>query len=210
MQRFLHRFVARDTVRKHVLSFGLFSAMFVMRISTPDKAGGLVRPRPPALHRLAGGQFGPDGKCLFCSLLWAHAKVELVEVRFHFGSGVGTFFELFWDFYVRRVKKWGHISGSVSGLAFRRFLVAGSEGRVFLSSEVFRDCFLVSLPGFSHVARTEKLRCPAHAAFRTIRWPVTKVCCTRSSMVPSLLHGSFCLCCKTPGHVQKWHMLCWV
>ena len=29
---------------------------------------------------------------------------ELVEVRFHFGSGVGTFFELFWDFYVRRVK----------------------------------------------------------------------------------------------------------
>ena len=87
-------------------------------------------------------------------------------MRFHFGSGVGTFFELFWDFYVRRVKKWGHISGSVSGLAFRRFLVAGSEGRVFLSSEVFRDCFLVSLPGFSHVARTEKLRCPAHAAFR--------------------------------------------
>ena len=155
MQRFLHRSVARDTVRKHVLSlragagrFGLFSAIFVMRISTPDKAGGLVRPRPPALHRLAGGQFGPDGKCLFCSLLWAHAKVELVEVRFHFGSGVGTFFELFWDFYVRRVKKWGHISGSVSGLAFRRFLVAGSEGRVFLSSEVFRDCFSVSLPGF--------------------------------------------------------------
>ena len=86
--------------------FGLFSAFFVMRVSTPDKAGGLVRPRPPALHRLAGGQFGPDGTCLFCSLLWAHAKVELVEVRFHFGSGVGTFFELFWDFYVRRVKKW--------------------------------------------------------------------------------------------------------
>lgn len=148
MQRFLHRSVARDTVRKHVLSlragagrFGLFSAIFVMRISTPDKAGGLVRPRPPALHRLAGGQFGPDGKCLFCSFLWAHAKVELVEVRSHFGSGVGTFFELFWDFYVRRVKKWGHISGSVSGLAFRRFLVARSG---FLSSEVFRDCFLVS------------------------------------------------------------------
>jgi hypothetical protein len=109
-----------------------------MRISTPDKAGGLVRPRPPALHRLAGGQFGPDGKCLFCSFLWAHAKVELVEVRFlHFGSGVGTFFELFWDFYVRRVKKWGHISGSVSGLAFRRFLVAGSEGRVFCHQRSF-------------------------------------------------------------------------
>ena len=98
MQRFLNRSVARDTVRKDVLSlragagrFGLFSAFFVMRISTPDKVGGLVRPRPPALHRLAGGQFWPDGKCLFCSLLWAHAKVELVEVRFHFGSGVGPF-----------------------------------------------------------------------------------------------------------------------
>ena len=25
-------------------------------------------------------------------------------MRFHFGSGVGTFCELFWDFYVRRVK----------------------------------------------------------------------------------------------------------
>ena len=77
LQRFLHRSVARDTVRKHVLSlragagrFGLFSAIFVMRISTPDKAGGLVRPRPSALHRLAGGQFGPDGKYLFCNLLW--------------------------------------------------------------------------------------------------------------------------------------------
>jgi hypothetical protein len=98
LQRFLHRSVARDTVRKHVLSlragagrFGLFSAIFVMRISTPDKAGGLVRPRPPALHRLAGGQFGPDGKCLFCSFLWAHAKVELVEVRFIFGPEWGPF-----------------------------------------------------------------------------------------------------------------------
>ena len=84
---------------------GCFRHFLVMRISTPDKAGGLVRPRPPAFYRLAGGQFGPDGTCLFCSFLWAHAKVELVEVRFHFGSGVGTFFELFWDFYVRRVKK---------------------------------------------------------------------------------------------------------
>ena len=136
--------MTRDTVRKHVLSlragagrFGLSSAIFVMRISTPDKAGGLVRPRPPALHGLAGGQFGPDGKCLFCSLLWAHAKVELVEVRSHFGSGVGTFFELLWDFYVRRVEKWGYISGSDSGLAFRRFLVAGNEGRVFCHQRFF-------------------------------------------------------------------------
>ncbi len=65
------------------------------------------------------------------------------------------------------------------------FLVAGSEGRVFLSSEVFRNCFSVSLPGFSHVARTEKLRCPAHAAFRAISWTVTKVCCNPQQ------HGSF-------------------
>ncbi len=55
---------------------GCFWHFFVMRISTPDKAGGLVRLRPPALHRLEGGQFGPDGKCLFCSFLWAHAKEE--------------------------------------------------------------------------------------------------------------------------------------
>jgi hypothetical protein len=104
----------------------------VMRISTPDKAGGLVRPRPPALHRLAGGQFGPDGKCLFCSFLWAHAKVELVEVRFHFGSGVGTFFELFWDFYVRRVKNGGHICGSVSGLASEGFWLRGVKVGFFV------------------------------------------------------------------------------
>ena len=77
LQRFLHRSASRDTVRKNVLfsragvgRFGLFSAIFGMRISTSDKAGGLVRPRPPALHRLAGGQFGPDGKYLFCNLLW--------------------------------------------------------------------------------------------------------------------------------------------
>ena len=36
-----------------------------------------------------------------------------------------------------------------------------------------------------------KLRCPAHAAFRTIRWPVTKVCCTRSSMVLRYYTGRF-------------------
>ena len=54
LQRFLHRSVARDTVRKHVLSlragagrFGLFSAIFVMRISTPDKAGGARTALPP-------------------------------------------------------------------------------------------------------------------------------------------------------------------
>ena len=101
------------------------------------KRGGSYGLAPPALHRLAGGQFWPDGKCLFCSLLWAHANVELAVVRFFFGSRVGTLFELFWDFHVRRVKKWGHISSSLLGLAFRRFLVAGSEGRVFSSSEVF-------------------------------------------------------------------------
>ena len=51
-----------QTVRKNVLfsragvgRFGLFSAIFGMRISTSDKSGGLVRPGPPALHRLAGG-----------------------------------------------------------------------------------------------------------------------------------------------------------
>ena len=109
----------------------------------------------------------------------------------------------------------GSKNGATFLVQFRDLPSEGSRLRgvkvgFFLSSEVFRDCFLVSLPGFSHVARTEKLRCPAHAAFRTICWTVTKVCCTRSSMVPSLLHGSFCLCCKTPGHVQKWHMLCWV
>ena len=98
----------------------------------------------------------------------------------------GTFFELFWGFHVRRVKKWDHVSGSVSGLAFRRFLVAGSEGRVFLSSGVFRDCFLVSLPVFSHVARAEKLRCPAHAAFRYDLLDSHQSLLCRSSMVPSL------------------------
>ena len=62
LQRFLHRSASRNTVRKNVLfsragvgRFGLLSAIFGMRISTSDKAGGLVRPRPPALHRLAGG-----------------------------------------------------------------------------------------------------------------------------------------------------------
>ena len=53
-----------------------------MRISTPDKAGGLVRPRPPALHRLAGGQFGPDGKYLFCNLLWHMWKYSLLSCGF--------------------------------------------------------------------------------------------------------------------------------
>ena len=49
----------------------------------------------------------------------------------------GTFFELFWDFYVRMVKKWGHISGSVSGLAFRRFLVAGLKVGFFCHQRSF-------------------------------------------------------------------------
>ncbi len=98
LQRFLHRSVARDTVRKARTifaagagRFGLFLAFFVMRTLTPDKAGGLIRPCPTALHGLAGGQFGPDGKYLFCSLLWAHVKVELLEVRFYFGSKWGLF-----------------------------------------------------------------------------------------------------------------------
>ena len=104
LQRFLHRSASRDTVRKNVLfsragvgRFGLFSAIFGMRISTSDKAGGLVRPRPPALHRLAGGQFGPDGKCLFWQPSLANAKVELAELRFRFGSGMGALFRnRFW------------------------------------------------------------------------------------------------------------------
>ena len=65
----------------------------------------------------------------------------------------------------------GSKNGATFLVQFRDLPSEGSRLRgvkvgFFLSSEVFRDCFLVSLPGFSHVARTEKLRCPAHAAFR--------------------------------------------
>ena len=49
-------------------------------------------------------QFGPDGKRLICSLLWAHAKVELVEVRFHFWSGRATLFRN--RFSVRYRARW--------------------------------------------------------------------------------------------------------
>ncbi len=45
------------------------------------------------------------------------------------------------------------------GTCLQKVFGCGERRSFFLSSEVFRDCFLVSLPGFSHIARTEKLRC---------------------------------------------------
>jgi len=141
LQRFRHRSVARDTVRMHVVysragagRFGLFSVIFVMRISTPDKAGGLVRPRPPALHRLAGGQLGPDGKYLFCNLFWHMRKWSLQSCGFildpEWGPLFGTVFgPPFWAPVVRkrlrRLNKWGHFLVQFLGLVFGRLLACG-------------------------------------------------------------------------------------
>ena len=138
LQRFLHRSASRNTVRKNVLfsragvgRFGLFSGILGMRISTPDKAGGLVRPGPPALHRLAGGQFGPDGKCLFWqpSLAKCESRACRAAVSFWVRNG-GPFSEPFLGLHVgppvvrkhlRRlnngaiflVQIWGHVLGKL-------------------------------------------------------------------------------------------------
>ena len=100
LQRFLHRSASRNTVRKNVLfsragvgRFGLLSAIFGMRISTPDKAGGLVRPRPPPCIGSRGGSSDQTASACFGNLLWQNAKVELAELRFRFGSGMGPFSE---------------------------------------------------------------------------------------------------------------------
>ncbi len=140
---FLHRSVARDTVRKHVLflragagRFGLFLAFFVMRISRPDKAGGLVRPCPPALHRLARavrarrqmfvlqpslGTCG-SGACRGAVSFWVRS---------------GTFSELFWDFYVRRVKKLGHILVQFRDLPSEGFWLRGVKVGFFCHQSSF-------------------------------------------------------------------------
>ena len=181
MQRFLHRSVARDTVRKHVLSlragagrFGLFSAVFVTRISTPDKAGGLVRPGPPALHRLAGGQFGPDGKCLFCQPSLANAKVELAEL-------LGTVFgppcwaprceETFAE-----AQQWGRFSGSIFGACvWKASGLRGLKSRDFCNQIYFvTDCwFLCQAP---HVTRTRSCGFRHTQLFNACCWRVVEIC----------------------------------
>ena len=106
-------------------------------------------------------------------------------MRFHFWSGVGTFLNC---------SGASMCGGSKNGTTFLvQFRDLPSEGFwlrgvkvVFLSSGVFRDCFLVSLPVFSHVARAEKLRCPAHAAFRYDLLDSHQSLLCHSSMVPSL------------------------
>ncbi len=144
MQRFLHRSVARDTVRKHVLSlragagrFGCFLHFLVMRISSRTKRRGSYGLAPPLCSGSRGGAVRARRQMFVLQPSLGTCESGACRVAVSFWVRSGTFFELLWDFYVRKVKQWDHISGSVSGLAFRRFLVAGSEGLVFCHQRSF-------------------------------------------------------------------------
>ena len=106
-------------------------------------------------------------------------------------------------------QQWGRFSGSVFGACvWKASGLRGLKSRDFCNQIYFvTDCwFLCQAP---HVTRTRSCGFRHTQLFNACCWRVVEICSAAAAWSLGCYHRSSCLCCKTPGHVQKWHVLCW-